>query len=553
MSLPKLLAFSIAELVISISGTYIIGGYIVKKRSEPVVVAYTVNPTITSTPTVEGSEEVTIAAPDEDGEVAGARSQRPASVNNKKADTSFGSLLSPTPTSQVTFTPTPTTSGVNATNTPTPTDTQDTQLTETPTPTGVQSIFATATPTPTVTVIPTLTNTPTPSPTAAILSATLTVTPTAFLEPTGTSIFASNTPTPTVAEVVSATQTVTPTIPSGFGNLLTPSATPTVILSPSPTPIFVGEETVKLALSVSTMNQTKDKLRNPRSSDEIKKLMDKVKGLGSTHVGIETPYDSPPGTDALGYTRAWVAEARTQNLKVWHRHMPIKFEGIYDQAKVNTPDTYVTQVTNYIKENKELFHDGDIFTPIPEPQNSGVAGMNCGSNCMFSSVDSFNKWLVKIVEESRKTFTEVGLHNVKVVCCGFDGFIVWGNDNPDWQGKSFLTEETVKALGHISIDHYATSNDTMSKDITEFQQKWPGVDLWVSEAGSIPEHTGGSTLSEVTNTILQGIKDHLSIVKGFMWWQLGPAAEEALIYDDGNGGFTEAEQYDEVETFFKSQ
>ncbi len=557
MSLPKIIAFSVAELIISISGTYVIGSYIVKKRSDPVVVAYTVNPTITSTPSVDTSTDNTLIAPDE-GEVAGVKSQRPDSNINKKEETSFGSLLSPTPTSKtVTNTPTPTLTTIPATNTtltPTvnPTDSPQIESTQTPTPTSLQSVFATSTPTATLTPLPTASNaaapTATPTPRA---TASNTATPSPTVAPvatTETSIFATATPTQTI--------TPTPTASSGFGNLLTPSVTaiPASIAIPSPTPIFVGEETVKLALSVSTMNQTKDKLRAPRSSDEIKKLMDKVKVLGSTHVGIETPYDSPPGTDALGYTKAWVSEARTQNLKVWHRHMPVKFEGIYDQAKVNTPDTYITQVANYIKENKELFQEGDIFTPIPEPQNSGVAGMNCGSNCMFPSVDSFNKWLVSLVAESRKAFTDVGLGDkVKVVCCGFDGFIVWGNDNPDWQGKSFLTPTTVAALGSISIDHYATNTDTMSQDITEFQQKWPNVDLWISEAGSIPEHTGGSTVTEVTKSILQGIQDHLNIIKGFMWWQLGPAAEEALIYDNNQGGFSEGEQYDEIQTFFKSQ
>lgn len=545
MSLPKLIAFSVAELVISISGTYVIGSYIVKKRSDPVVVAYTVNPTITSTPTVDSSTDTTLSAPD-DGQVEGAKSQRPTDVPNKKTD--FGTLLSPTPTL------------VGVTNTPSPTPTSDNSSsvtnTPTPTPTTQQSLFATSTPTPTLTPLPTATNTPTPT-----IAATSTVTPTTSApEPSGTSIFATVTPT------------ITPTdIPSGFGTLLTLSATPTSVLSPTPSPVFVGDETIKLALSVSTMNQSKDKLNGPRNNAEIAALISKVKDLGSTHVGIETPYDSPVGTDvdALTYTKAWVDEARKQNLKVWHRHMPIKFEGIYNQPKATDPadgypDKYITQVSNYIKENKELFQEGDIFTPIPEPQNSGVDGMNSNNHlcydgqhqqwgpCMFGSVDSFNKWLRDIVTSSRNALTDIGLGSdkVRVVCCGFDGYMTWGDNNPDHQGQSFLTSDTITTLGAISIDHYPAANATMAQDLKEFRDKWPGVDLWVSETGSVPEMIGTSTVQEVTKMILDGIKENLNIIKGFQWFQLGPARDESLVHDDGNGGFVPSEQYDEVQTFY---
>lgn len=516
MSLSKTIALAITVFDLTVSSTFVVGTLFAKAPDKDVQVkSYAINPTVQRENMNSPSKPSSPVFQESPPQVAGAQtemkqeSQLSSPTPIPSVTSAFNTLLSPTVTPSFI----PVESSANGGQTPT--------VTTTPTPTNIPSITATPT------QIASVTQTPT------------------FIQ----------------SSQLSSTPTVTET-PSGFGKLLSPTAiatqtpTPTAVISESSSnPVLVSSQTVKLALSVSTMNQSKDRLRAPRSSDEIVKMVAKVKNLGSTHIGIETPYDSVPGTDSLAYTKEWISEARNANLKIWHRHMPINFEGIYDQPQINTPNVYTEQIVKYIKDNKDLFQAGDIFTPIPEPQNSGVGGMNsCPKGCMFKDVTEFNQWLVDVVTKSRAAFNEIGLGDqVKVVCCGFDGFMTWGDNNPDWQGKSFLYPETIAALGSISIDHYPTGGDTMAKDLSEFRAKWPNVDLWISETGSIPESGGGLNIEGVTKMILDGIRANIDIIKGFQWFQLGPASSEALVSDDGKGDFSPNEQFDEVQEFYKSQ
>src|SRR5258708_2555206 len=216
--------------------------------------------------------------------------------------------------------------------------------------------------------------------------------------------------------------------------------------------------------SVSAMKETKDIICNPRSIAFINQWVTTAKDLGVNYISIETPYDNPACGDSLAYTKEWVTAIRAQKLHVWHRHMPMAFEGIYSTPKDQTAD-YITMISTYIKNNPNLFQAGDIFTPIPEPQNGGIKGITyCPEQiCIFSGAADFNHWLRLAMNISQKAFTTIGLSGkVQVGYFGFDGFVTWGDNNPDWSG--ILEKKTVQQMGNITIDHYPEAvGKTMSK------------------------------------------------------------------------------------------
>ncbi|HLD11532.1 MAG TPA: hypothetical protein VJB91_01355, partial [Patescibacteria group bacterium] len=324
-----------------------------------------------------------------------------------------------------------------------------------------------------------------------------------------------------------------------------PTPVPTPAPEPSPTqqPQPVSQKTWDIQ-SVDAMKYTKDVICSPKDEVWIGKWVDKAVEIGATHVAVSTPYDNPKCGNAVEYTKTWIRVIRSKGLHVFHRQMPLQFEGIYDNPK--SPGTnFITQVSNYIKANKENYQEGDIFTPVPEPQNGGIAGVSyCAQNtCIFNNASSFNKWLRDITVSSRDAFASIGLKDkVKVGYYGFDGYIAWGHNNPDWQGKGFLENDTVNLIGHIAVDHYPEAVGTsMGPDLEELEKRFPGIPIIIGEWGTIG---WGDTEQQVRNS-MGGAKK--SSVVGFNYWHLGPGGNEALINND----FSNRPQFDEVQLFYK--
>ena len=294
--------------------------------------------------------------------------------------------------------------------------------------------------------------------------------------------------------------------------------------------------------SVSSMKETKDVICNQRSAEFINSWVKKAAGLGVNYISIETPYENPPCGNALAYTKIWVKAIRAHGLKVWHRHMPLAFEGIYDQPKNQNLET-LPIITNYIRSNPDLFQAGDIFTPIPEPQNGGISGVTyCAQGiCQFSNKENFNKWLRDAITESKSAFSEIGLGDqIKIGYYGFDGFVAWGHNNPDWKG--ILEDATIRMMGNITIDHYPELVGTqMDKDLAELEAMYPGVKIIIGEWGAV---TGGDTVQAVRSSM--GAAKRPSVV-GFNYWHMGMGGNESLLNDD----FSVKPAYEAVKSYFQ--
>lgn len=344
--------------------------------------------------------------------------------------------------------------------------------------------------------------------------------------PTSTSA-PTSTPTPTA--------TVTPT----------PTAAPTPTSTSTPTSTNTSSKTWDIQ-SIDAMKDTKDAVCGQHDDTWINHWLDKAVELGANYVAISTPYDNPSCGDSLAYTKKWVADVRAHGLKVWHRHMPLAFEGIYSTPKSNSSN-FLSLIHDYITNNADLFQPGDIIAPIPEPQNGGIQGVtNCASSiCQFSSAAAFNQWLRDAMTTVNDALNSTGKGGqLKVGYFGFDGFAAWGDNNPDWHG--ILEDSTVQMMGNITIDHYPELvNDTMDNDLNELTSRYPNTPIIIGEWGTV---TGGDTVTQV-KTDMGAAKNH-SNVKGFNYWQFGPSGSGEQLIDSN---FNNLGQFPTVQSFYKPQ
>lgn len=329
--------------------------------------------------------------------------------------------------------------------------------------------------------------------------------------------------------------------------------------------------------SVDAMKVTRDALCPTRRKDltYINNWLDKAKELGVDYIAISTPYSNPTGTptdcalgvatsDTISYTADWVNAIRAKGFKIWHRHTFPEFEGMYARPKV-LGINYLPLIDSYIRSNPGFFAEGDIFTPIPEPQNGGIRGTTfCAApGCQFDGVTDdearakFNLFLRDSMTTSESAFSTIGLGNkIKIGYFGFSGFVGWGHQHSYWLPRCGILEpESIMAMGNITIDHYPQAvGTTMQNDLAELKncitQK-----VGTASASQIPIVIGewgttGSTGGEeqlVLDTMNAAANE--AKVVGFNYWTLGPGGgNESLI----NADFTNRLQFDEVQSFFKA-
>jgi hypothetical protein len=350
---------------------------------------------------------------------------------------------------------------------------------------------------------------------------------------------------------VTQTPSVTPSAPSISVETTTPTPSPIVVETPLPTPAPAPVVTTPSTpsatsrfwtiRSVSSMKETKDKICNQDSATFIDSWINKATEFPINYIAVETPYDNPSCGSSVAYTKAWVDAIHARGLNVWHRHAPLAFEGIYSVPKNKSLD-YLNLISNYIKANPAFFKAGDIFTPVPEPQNGGIAGVTyCPENiCIFADKAAFNKWLRDAITTSEAAFQSIGLGGkIKIGYYGFDGFVAWGDNNPDWEG--ILEDVTVQAMGNITIDHYPEIvGDTMENDLNELQAKYPNTPIIVGEWGTI---TGGDLVKQVNQSMQAALRRN---VAGFGYWHFGLGGNEALVNDD----MSARANFEAVKTFF---
>lgn len=311
-------------------------------------------------------------------------------------------------------------------------------------------------------------------------------------------------------------------------------------LNPSPTPSPTPHWQLR---SVDGMKYQKDVICAPPSDQFIETQASRAAELGVTHMAVSTPYENPACGNSLTLTTKWVNAIRAKGLKVWHRHMPLGHEAIYNTPKHRSPDgaRHLKTMADWITVNRSLIQSGDIFTPIPEPQNGGISGINfCSGICQYSSAADFNEWL-RMAQLTAKL--AINDPTVKVGYYGFDGFITWGNDNPDHMGTSKIEAATVAAMDNvIAVDHYNQS-ESMATDLDQLHAQWPNAQIVIGEWGTIFQTTDATKEQAVHDAY--GAFNRSYII-GVNYWHLGPGGNESLL----NGDLTRNSRGDLVREYF---
>lgn len=364
------------------------------------------------------------------------------------------------------------------------------------------------------------------------------------------------TTTPTHTFTATGTFVTTVTVTDNLGGQASSSVSVTVT-APAEPQQFVRTWSVQ---SVDGMKLQQDALCNQVSTSTINSWLDKAVDVGATHVAVSVPYDSVPGCDANAYNRKWITLIRQHNQCVWHRHKDNAFEGFYGVTKHRSPDgvRHIKNEVDWIIANPDLIQPCDIFTPFAEPQNGGISGVTwCGSpaNCQFGHAADFNEWIRTVQYATKVAMKAIGKQvtstfgdptGVFVGAYGFDGFIVAGLNNPDWEGKTFLEPATVAAMDNvIAIDHYPSPTGNMGTDLDKIHAVWPNAKLVIGEIGTINQSTPAARQAAVEDWFAAFAAR--PYIPGVNYWHLGFGGNEALI----NSDFTEREHYQNVKKFFK--
>lgn len=272
---------------------------------------------------------------------------------------------------------------------------------------------------------------------------------------------------------------------------------------------------------IDTMKVSRDKARslanNPQADTIIQKQVEKIKSMGATCVAIGTPYDE----EFQPYMRKWVAAIRKAGLHVWFRGNWSGWEGWFNYEKNLTPEEHIRKTEAFILTHADLFENGDIFSPIVEPENGGP----------FHPVNTQEK------THSLRTF----LSNEQLVVK--NAFASLGKEvTTSWismsggVAKSVIDRGTVSSLDNtVTLDHYTASREGMREYIRLFADPYKAAIVLGEFGAPIPDINGSMTNDEqkvFVDSLFWELFLNRSVITGVNYWTLSESST-ALITQDG--------------------
>ncbi len=219
--------------------------------------------------------------------------------------------------------------------------------------------------------------------------------------------------------------------------------------------------------SIDTVKYSRDIAREKLKDNSFNPVIDlQVKNIaltGATHIAIGTPYDE----EFLPFLKRWVVAARKYGLNVWFRGNFSGWEKWFDYSSINRAE-HIRKTRDFILKNKDIFLDGDIFTPCPECENGGP-----GDPRQTGDIDGYRKFLIEEYKVTKDAFKKID----KNVTSNYDSM------NGD-VARVVMDKETTRALdGIVTVDHYVASVDKLIKDIQDFA-KTSGGKIVLGEYGA---------------------------------------------------------------------
>ena len=254
--------------------------------------------------------------------------------------------------------------------------------------------------------------------------------------------------------------------------------------------------------SIDTMKYSRDGANNSGVIDKIPELVVKISALHPTHIAVATPYDE----EFFPVLKRWVLEARKRNLKVWFRGNMSAWEGWFDHKKYEDPNQHHADIHAFIMKHPELFAEGDIFTPAPEPENGGFGDPRTSEEIKKKFFD----FLPESYRNCRDSFAQIG---VKVTC----GYFSTNGD----VAKIIPTYVYQQSGGVQVIDHYVRTPEELIRDIQELYNQ-NHLPIVLGEFGlPIPDIHGDLSDADqdrLIHSTLEQLSTQRHIVKGINYW-----------------------------------
>jgi hypothetical protein len=241
--------------------------------------------------------------------------------------------------------------------------------------------------------------------------------------------------------------------------------------------------------SIDTMKYSRDVARQyAHESSFDKTIEEQVKNIaqtGATHVGIGTPYDE----EFIPFMQRWISVIRRENMNVWFRGNLAGWEGWFEYPRIGR-NGHIQGVASFIKENPDLFEDGDIFSSCPECENGGPGDpRNTGDK------EAYREFIIHEYQEVQKAFEIIDV-DVAANYFSMNGDVA----------RLIMDKSTTEALdGIVVIDHYVKTPDKLDKDITILAQESGGKIVLGEWGAPIPDIHGRMSEQEQSKWIEEAI------------------------------------------------
>lgn len=298
--------------------------------------------------------------------------------------------------------------------------------------------------------------------------------------------------------------------------------------------VYARERTLWKYQCVDSMKTSRDNARrwknDPKLSEYIHREVQAIADMGGNCVALGTPYDE----EFLPYLRLWVKEARKQHLYIWYRGNFSSWEGWFGYPKSVSVNELVRRSNAFIRANKDLFEDDDIYTASPEAENGGP----------FNQVEKdehqgYRDFLVRIHRETKQSFDAIG-KNVEVNWLSMNGGLA----------QRMFDQKTIDALGKtVTLDHYIKTAPEMGEFIEYFRKNF-GARTVIGEFGApIPEINGPMTEEEQAdflNELFRELYKHRYSVYGINYWVTYDSSTAILNMD-----YSEKRAVEVIRKYFK--
>lgn len=289
--------------------------------------------------------------------------------------------------------------------------------------------------------------------------------------------------------------------------------------------------------SIDCMKYTKDLCTNQFSDAQIQSAIASYKSAHANVVAISIPLSSnaefvahgsiPSPRTVENFTKVWCDTIHNAGMNVLFRGVFCENEAIYNfPFQQQTSDQLIAKIKNYITSHPDFFADGDYFAPFPEGTNV-IPGHNFGDIfvALPNGASSYADFFIALHKAENEAFTQIG----KRVNIGYSTNN-WSELNSGWIPNSLFDD-----AGIVCMDDYETPNvaDQHIRDIVAKK----GHPMFHQEIAI--DYSVSDPVAEM-QLFCDGIKQRVSdgVQVGVNWWGGWTGANESIIEDDGQGGFT---------------